>query len=286
MVAFSGGVDSAVVVVAAARALGTEHVTAVTAVSSSFPAGEVGAARAVASALGVFHRTVDTHELEREAYARNDGMRCFHCKTELYATLRRLPELLRDGAAPHAAGDAVILAGANADDEGDFRPGLLAAGPHGVRNPLLAEGVGKAEVRAIARHLGLPVAEKPALACLSSRVAFGIRITPELLARIDGAERAVRRLGFDPVRVRHFGERMTIEVEPASVERLLAHPSLPALLQELRVGGGWSDVDVDPEGYRPGSMNATLVNVGPAPARRSRTGGGGPAHQEADGEGR
>ncbi|MGH2556635.1 MAG: ATP-dependent sacrificial sulfur transferase LarE [Actinomycetota bacterium] len=253
VVAFSGGVDSAVVVALAARALGHGAVTAVTAVSPSYPAGELDAARQVAGALGVAHRTVRTHEVEREAYARNDAMRCFHCKTELYATLARLVSEL-------GGPGTVVMAGANADDVQDFRPGLQAARQRGVRNPLLEEGIGKPIVRAIARRLGLAgtVADKPALACLSSRVAYGIRITPELLARIDRGEQAVRGLGFDVVRLRHLGDRATIEVPAENVGRLKGHPALQGLLRELR-GLGWREVAVDPDGYRAGSLNALLT---------------------------
>ena len=204
LVAFSGGVDSSVVVAVSALALGPDRVEAVTAVSPSLPMGELEAARAVAAGLGVVHRTVQTREVERDAYARNDGLRCFHCKNELYATLGRLGGDL----------DVAVLAGTNADDVDDLRPGLLAAERWAVRNPLLEEGVGKEEVRALARHLGLPVADKPAMACLSSRVAFGVRVTPELLSRIDRAEQAIRSLGYAVVRVRHFGRRASIEVHP------------------------------------------------------------------------
>jgi len=246
LVAFSGGVDSSVVLAVAAGALGPAAVTAVTAVSPSYPAGELEPARAVARSLGVPHRTIRTEEVEREAYARNDAMRCFHCKTELYSVLGRLARTSEEG--------TVVLAGANADDLSDLRPGLLAAERHGVRNPLLERDIGKVAVRAIARSLGLPVAEKPALACLSSRVAFGIRITPGLLARIDEAERAVRALGFDPVRVRHRGEEATVEVAPDQVDLLLADPHLEDLLGRLR-GLGWTTVSVDPVGYRHGSLN-------------------------------
>lgn len=245
VVAFSGGVDSAVVTALAARALGSGQVTAVTAVSPSYPAGELASARETVDALSVAHRVVETREVERDAYARNDAMRCYHCKAELYGVLRRIANEARG---------SVVLAGANADDRLDVRPGLLAAQQQGVRNPLLEEEVGKAEVRAVAAHLDLVVAGKPALACLSSRVAFGIRITPDLLTRIDRAEQAVRALGFDPARVRHFGDRATIEVAPEEVGRLAAHAELPRLLVALRAFG-WTDVQVDPLGYRQGSMN-------------------------------
>jgi len=253
VVAFSGGVDSAVVLALAARALGRAAVSAVTAVSPSYPAGELDQAREVASKLGVAHRSIETGEVGREAYVRNDAERCFHCKTELYGALRRL-------AVGEADPDAAVLAGANADDLSDFRPGLKAARQQGIRNPLLEEGLGKAAVRSAARRLELSVANKPALACLSSRVAYGIRITPDLLGRVDRAERSVRALGFDVVRVRHLGDRASIEVDPADVPRLVGDPRLPALIEELRQAG-WSEVAVDPQGYRTGSMNAALGQV-------------------------
>jgi uncharacterized protein len=252
-VAFSGGVDSAVVLALAARALGREAVCAVTAVSPSYPMGELEQARKVAESLGVPHRTIATREVEREAYARNDALRCYHCKTELYAALAGVASL-------STSADVVVLAGANADDLADFRPGLRAAEQRGVRNPLLEEGIGKALVRAVAARLGLAVAEKPALACLSSRVAYGIRITPELLARIDRAEQAVRGLGFDQVRVRHLGDEASIEVSPGEVRRLAARPDLPDLLRSLR-DLGWAKVRIDPDGYRTGSLNASLLNT-------------------------
>jgi uncharacterized protein len=249
VVAFSGGVDSSVVLAVAARTLGPSAVTAVTAVSPSYPEGELEEAREVARSIGVRHRVIGTREVEREAYARNDETRCFHCKTELYATLRRVVAGTDPG--------TVVLSGANADDSADFRPGLRAADEQGVRNPLLEEGIGKASVRSMARALGLTVADKPALACLSSRVAFGRRITPELLARIDRAERAVRALGFTTVRVRDLGHRASIEVDRARVSALREHPDLLALFDTLR-SLGWSDVSIDPGGYRTGSLNPTV----------------------------
>jgi pyridinium-3,5-biscarboxylic acid mononucleotide sulfurtransferase len=247
VVAFSGGVDSSVVLGVAAVALGTDAVVAVTATSPSYPDGELAQARGVAALVGVVHREVATGEVDREAYARNDIQRCFHCKSELYGVLRRL-------AATEGGPGTVVLAGANADDASDFRPGLRASDEQGIRNPLLELGIGKLGVRAMARRLGLPVADKPALACLSSRVEFGIRITPELLARIDRAEQAVRALGFEQVRVRHLGDQASIEVPAEEVERLRAHEGLLGIRDRL-VGMGWSKVVVDLRGYRSGALN-------------------------------
>jgi uncharacterized protein len=248
VVAFSGGVDSGTVLALAAKALGPSKVSAVTAVSPSYPEGELEVARTVAQAIGVRHRTVQTQEVEREAYLRNDAMRCFHCKTELYATLETL------GAA--ASSDVVVLSGANADDLLDFRPGLLAAEGFGVRSPLLEERIGKDGTRAMARALALSVSEKPALACLSSRVAFGVRITPDLLGRIDRAEQMVRAMGFGQVRVRHLGSSASVEVAPEDVRRLEAHPRWTEVSTRLRQLG-WAEVVVDLGGYGAGKLNAT-----------------------------
>jgi uncharacterized protein len=248
LVAFSGGVDSSVVLALASRALGPENTEAVTAISPSYAAGELEVAARTARALGVVHRTIETHEVEREAYLRNDALRCFHCKAELYGVLGRI--------ASTAGPSTVVLAGANADDVGEFRPGLWAGERAGIRNPLLERSLGKDVTRGIARALGLAVSEKPALACLSSRVELGIRITPELLGRIDRAENVIRSLGFDLVRVRHQGLTATIEVASAEIPRLEEHPSLGNALREIRALG-WSDVRIDRRGYRPAGAMAT-----------------------------
>src|SRR5205085_8591613 len=163
IVAFSGGVDSSLVAALTARALG-ERALAVTAISPALATGELDGARAVAAAVGIEHRAITTDELASAAYRRNDKYRCFHCKSELYDRLEALAR--RDGY-------AAVLSGANADDAGDWRPGLRAAAEHGVRHPLLEAGVGKDEVRALARELGIPSAEKPASPCLASRLPYG-----------------------------------------------------------------------------------------------------------------
>jgi uncharacterized protein len=257
IVALSGGVDSSVVLALSARTLGSAAVLAVTALSPSLPAGELDQARSVATGLGVRHRVIETREVEMEAYARNDLLRCFHCKAHLYGALSQL--MSRD-----AGPRAVLLAGANADDAHDYRPGLLAARHARVKNPLLEEGIGKPMVRMIATHLSLGVADKPAMACLASRVAYSLPITPELLHRIDLAEQAVRALGFSAVRVRHLGDDAVIEVPISDITRLLGHPSFAGATE--RIGElGWRRVSVDPEGLRSGSLNRAIR---PAPALR------------------
>src|SRR4051794_13023206 len=190
VVAFSGGVDSSVVAAIAHRALG-DRALAVTAVSPSVAAGELDGARRVAKHIGIAHEVVGTDELARPGYRANGRDRCYFCKTELYDVL----------AARHPG--VPLLSGANADDQGDWRPGLRAAAEHGVEHPL--HDVTKAQVRALARHLRLPSAEKPATPCLASRIPYGTAVDPATLRRIDRAERNVKQLGFAVIRVRHHG---------------------------------------------------------------------------------
>src|ERR1700693_96669 len=249
IVAFSGGVDSSVVLALAVRALGRAAVRAVTALSPSYPDGELELARAATRRLGVCHETVTPHEVEKASYAQTDPLRCLYCKLELYSFLRKL--------APLAGSGEVMLAGANLEDTADFRPGLLADRRYCVRHPLLEERIGKAAVPAMARQLGVAGAKKPALACLSSRVAYGGRITPEILHRIDRAEQLVRARGFPSVRVRHFGTTATIEIPRQDTRRLAADPELPDLLAALE-RLGWRQVSVDQNGLRSGGMNAAI----------------------------
>ena len=257
VVAFSGGADSAFLLAASTRALGPDRVLAATAVSPSLPRRELLAARRFAEELGVRHLTPRTEEMSRPGYRANDGDRCYFCKAELL-----------DVIAPLAAheGFATVATGTNADDAATgFRPGIRAAAERGAMTPLLDVGLTKAQVREASRRWGLPTWDKPAAACLSSRVAYGVEITPARLARIDRAEAAVRTVltaaGFDvrDLRVRDLGDVARIEVDRDLVDPVDA---LPAVLTAVR-DVGFSTVEVDPAGFRSGSMNELL----PEPAR-------------------
>jgi uncharacterized protein len=245
-VAFSGGVDSAVVAKAAFLALG-ENALAVTGVSASLAEGELDAARHVAELIGIRHIVLDTEEFANPSYLQNAPDRCYHCKTELYMQMEGVAERL---------GVAAMLNGANADDRGDWRPGMKAADEHEVLSPLAECGLTKAEVRELAAFWNLPVADKPAAPCLSSRVAYGEEVTPERLHMIDQAEQFVRSLGLREVRVRyHRGDLARLEVPSEAIERLCApetRAALAAHLHEL----GFKFVTLDLEGFRSGSLNA------------------------------
>jgi pyridinium-3,5-biscarboxylic acid mononucleotide sulfurtransferase len=244
IVAYSGGVDSAVVAKAAHVALGG-RATAITGVSASLAAGELEAAQRIARQIGIEHEAIATEELSRRQYLANAPDRCFHCKTELYEQLGRLAE---------QRGVRTILNGANADDLGDFRPGMRAAAEHDVRSPLAECRLDKSTVRAIARHWGIDVWDKPATPCLSSRVAYGLAITPERLARIDAAEQALRAVGLGRVRVRlHENELARLEVPIAELARL-CEPHVRARIVEQLRSLGFNYVTLDMEGLRSGSF--------------------------------
>jgi uncharacterized protein len=247
VVAFSGGVDSSLVAAIAARALG-RRALAVTAVSPALASGEREGARAVAQAIGIEHRSITTDELAREGYRRNDEFRCYHCKTELY---ERLFELAG------REGFAAVLSGANADDAGDWRPGLRAAGEHGVRHPLLEAGVGKAEVRALAHELRIPSAEKPASPCLASRLPYGTVVEPEILGQVDRAEAELKSLGYRVLRVRHYGRLGRVELAEDELPRALADPE--PVLAAVRAAG-YAEAEIDSKPFRSGSLNRALIS--------------------------
>jgi uncharacterized protein len=256
-------VDSAPVAAAARRALG-DRAVAVTADSPSVPRSELDDARRLAEQIGIRHLVVATEEFDNPEYAKNDGTRCYHCKSELYSTIERLlPEL----------GHPVVCSGANLDDRGDYRPGLTAAAEHDVRHPLQEAGFTKADVRTLARAWDLPAWDKPASPCLSSRLAPGLAVTPERTTRVELAEAFLRSLGLRECRVRyHDGDLARVEVPLAEVPRLAADPirgELARRLSEL----GFKYVTLDLQGFRSGSLNElvplelkTRYHPGPAGA--------------------
>jgi uncharacterized protein len=251
-VAFSGGVDSAVVACAAQRACGDAAV-AVTADSPSLAAGELNAARTIAALIGIRHLVISTDEFTRPGYRRNAGDRCYHCKTELYSQLEGRAEEL---------GADVIVNGANLDDRGDYRPGMQAATEHAVRSPLIEAGFTKGDVRALAREWNLPVWDKPASPCLSSRIAYGVEVTPERVRRVDDAELFLREvLGLRELRVRlEANDLARIEVPLEAVPRLAAPEVRAGVMERLR-SLGFRYVTLDLEGFRSGSLNAALPLV-------------------------
>jgi pyridinium-3,5-biscarboxylic acid mononucleotide sulfurtransferase len=247
VVAFSGGVDSSLVAALAARVLG-ERALAVTAVSPALATGELDAARDVARAIGISHETITTAELARDGYRANGRDRCYHCKTELYDHLFALAARRRYTA---------VLSGANADDVGDWRPGLTAAAEHGVIHPLLEAGVGKVEVRRLARELGVPSAEKPASPCLASRIPYGTKVEPTVLAQIDRAEAAVKALGYGILRVRHYGEIGRVELDEPELAALTAEKR--RRIVEVVTAAGYDEVVIADEPFRSGSLNASFT---------------------------
>jgi uncharacterized protein len=245
LVACSGGVDSVLLAAVAAKVLG-EKAVAATAISPSLASGELDDARAAAKTAGICHIEVPTDEIANPAYAANTPDRCFHCKDTAYGTFTQLAA--REGI-------AVVIDGTNADDTGDFRPGRKAAREHGVRSPLAEAGMTKQEIRDWAHELGLAVWDKPAAACLSSRVPYGSPVTLEKLTRIDRAESALKQLGFRQCRVRDHGTVARIEIEPALLPRLL---EIRDQITTALKNAGFSYVSLDLEGFRSGSMNEVI----------------------------
>ena len=243
-VAFSAGVDSTVVAKATQLACG-ENAVAVTAVSQSLATGEKEEAERLAALIGIRHRLIETQEFQSEDYLRNAPNRCYFCKTELYSQLERLiPEL----------GVDVVVNGANTDDQGDFRPGMTAADEHSVRSPLIEVGLNKDDVRQLAQHWELPIWDKPATPCLSSRIAYGVAVTAERVERVDQAERFLKEeFGLREFRVRHEANDLArIEVPLSEISQIVhSNHTITQKFREL----GFKYVTLDLDGFRSGSMN-------------------------------
>ena len=247
-VAMSAGVDSTVVAKAAQLALG-DRAVALTGASASLADGELDEARALTKLIGIRHEVITTDELDDAQYRQNTSDRCFHCKTELYTQMAARADRL---------GLRVLVNGANADDAGDYRPGMEAARQHQVRSPLLECSIGKQQVRELAEAWNLPVWNKPAAPCLSSRVAYGQEVTPERLAMIDQAEQYLRSHGMPSVRVRyHDGDMARIEVPVDLIQSICRDDFRSGLVEFLRKLG-FKFVALDLEGFRSGSLNTLL----------------------------
>lgn len=247
LVAYSGGVDSAYLAYAARRALGA-NMLAVIADSPSLARAQLQDAIAFAQEQQIPLQVITTSEMERPEYVQNDGLRCFHCKDELFTVMDRF-------AVQH--GYQSLAYGVNVDDQGDFRPGQKAARAHGVAAPLLDAGLSKADIRELAKQAGLRVWDKPASACLSSRIEYGRPVTREALLAIEKGEDALRELGFRQFRVRHHGEIVRIEIAREELPRALTLETFAELTRIFK-GLGFLYVTLDVEGFRSGSMNATL----------------------------
>lgn len=247
LVAYSGGVDSAYLAWAAHRALGN-RMLAVIADSPSLARTQLADALAFANEHGIPVEVIATSELDRPEYVRNDGQRCFHCKDELFTVMEELRA---------SRGFDAIAYGVNVDDQGDFRPGQQAAQEHRVAAPLLKAGLTKQEIRELARAAGLRIWDKPASACLSSRIEYGRPVTREALEVVERGEDAIRVLGFRQFRVRHHGEMVRIEIAHEELERAL-DPAMAAEFTRIFKGLGFKFVTLDLEGFRSGSMNSLL----------------------------
>ncbi|MFZ0859565.1 MAG: ATP-dependent sacrificial sulfur transferase LarE [Candidatus Sulfotelmatobacter sp.] len=255
LVAYSGGVDSAYLAWAAHRALGADML-AVIADSPSLARTHLSDAIAFANEQGIPVEVISTSELDRPEYARNDGQRCFQCKDELFAVMEKMRAV---------RGFDAIAYGVNLDDQGDFRPGQQAAREHHVAAPLLEAGFTKQEIRDLARQAGLRIWDKPASACLSSRIEYGRPVTREALAVVERGEDAIRALGFHQFRVRHHGDIVRIEIAREELESAL-NPAMAAQFTAIFKTLGFKFVTLDLEGFRSGSMNSLL------PAEQLRTG--------------
>jgi uncharacterized protein len=250
IVAYSGGVDSAYLAYAAHRALG-ERMLAVTALSASYSARDRAEAEKCVARYDFRHEFISTDELANPSYRANQGDRCYFCKDELFAKLDELAG---------KRGFAGVAYGINHDDLGDWRPGQQAAREHKVLTPLLDAGLTKADIRELSRRVDLPVWDRPASACLSSRIAYGIEVTPERLAIVEKGEESLRTLGFRQFRVRYHEQLVRLEISPEEMPRALSIEmtrKFVVIFKEL----GFKFVTLDLEGYRTGSMNSLLVNI-------------------------
>lgn len=247
MIAYSGGVDSAYLAATAHRVLG-DRMLAVLADSPSLARRDMEQALAFAQSIGMPVRVIQTEELDKPEYQRNDASRCFHCKTELFDGMQGLGAKL---------GYSHIAYGMNADDTRDFRPGQRAAKEHEVLAPLADAGLTKLEVRTLAREAGYSLWDRPAAPCLSSRVEYGRAVTREVLAQVEQAEESMRQLGFREFRVRHHGELARVEIARSEMTKALSMEMLDAITQALR-GAGFQYITLDCAGFRSGSLNAVL----------------------------
>jgi uncharacterized protein len=245
LVAYSGGVDSTFLAYVANDVLGRDAL-AVSAASETYPEAERSEAVKLAKEFGFRHRVIETSELAIPAFSHNPPDRCYHCKKELFETLRRIAD---------EEGVKWVVDGSNTDDLGDYRPGRRALKELGIRSPLLEAGLSKDDIRAASRKVCLPTSEKPAFACLASRFPYGQPITPDHLVRVDRSEQSLRELGFVQVRVRSHGDVARIEVEAGEIPRLFA--ARDEVVGALK-RAGFTYVAMDLEGYRTGSMNETL----------------------------
>ncbi len=248
LIGMSGGVDSVLLAAVAHEVLG-ERALAVTADSPSLPRRELAEAEKLAGQIGIFHLVVPTEELDDPRYAANPVNRCYFCKSELFTQLEKLAA---------ERGIRWIAYGENLDDQGDHRPGAMAAGEFNVRAPLKEAGLTKADIRTLAQHLNLPVWDKPAFACLASRFPYGMEITPEKLAQVEKSEELLWELGFRQYRVRHHGDIARLEVTPEEMPKLLDHA---AEITEKMRSFGFAFVTMDLAGYHRGSLNQGLVSV-------------------------
>ncbi len=250
VVAYSGGVDSTFLLSIAKEVLGRDRILAVTAVSEIHPKGEIGDAKRLARGIGVRHILIDPGDMADRAFLTNPPDRCYICKRRVFSSLKAL-------AAKH--GMKAVADGTNADDSADYRPGRRALKELGIISPLAEAGLTKREIRSLSRKRGLPTWNRPALACLATRIPYGDPITAATLKRIDAAETALRAMGFIQVRVRDHGDLARIEIAPAEMNRVLKPGLFPKIVKQFKAAG-YRTVALDLEGYRTGSLNEALRN--------------------------